>query len=445
VTGAAGGPGYPTETVFGFGVPPVLFGLGAHAEVGRELVRRGVRRALVVTDERLLATGLPERIAATIEAAGVAATIWPGAITEPTLRAIEAAVEELAGVEVDGFVGVGGGSAIDTAKAVDLCITHGGPVESYLAAPFGEARTIPGPLRTLIGMPTTAGTGSEFTANCVIDLEHAHVKAAISNEAIRPALAIIDPAGTVTMSPAVTASSGFDVIVQALEAYTSRPYDRRPRYSGEGPRPTYSGAHPVADVCCERAIDLCGRFLRRAFHNGDDLEARVGMAQAALFSRIGAAGVHLPHAIGYAVSGGVRSYRPDGFDLTRPLVPHGQSVAIAAPACFAFTYPALPERHDRAAGLLGLAPGSGSAVPFPGMPGERNSGAGRELPGFLAELIAECGGPTCLADVGLGEDDVEDLAAAAHRQQRVLANSPLPVSEADLAGVLRASVLPYAG
>ncbi len=291
---------------------------------------------------------------------------------------------------------------------------------------------MPGPLRPLVGMPTTAGTGAEFTANCVIDLEDRHVKAAISDASMRPLVAIIDPAATVTMPPGVTASSGFDVIVQALESYTSLPFDQRPRFDRAGPRPTYSGAHPVADACCERALELCARFLRRAVADGDDLEARVGMSQAALFSRIGAAGVHLPHAIGYAVSGGVRNYRPDGFALTRPLVPHGQSVAVAAPACFAFTYAALPERHDRAAELLG-------AVPAGSPPGT----AREALPAFLAELIAECGGPSSLAEIGLGEDDVEALASAAHAQRRVLANSPLPVSEADLAAVLRASLTPW--
>jgi alcohol dehydrogenase class IV len=434
-TGPASGAGavrLPTETIFGFQVPPVLFGLGASAEVGREMATRGARRVLVVTDCALLATGFPEAVAEHLEAAGVAARVWAGAITEPTLTAIEAAVAELGGEDIDGFVGVGGGSAIDTAKAVDLCLTHGGSVEDYLAKPFGEGRPVPGPLRPLAGIPTTAGTGAEFTANCVIDLEERHVKAAISDNAMRPGLAIIDPAATLTMPPAVTASSGFDVIVQSLEAYTSRPYDRRPRFDGVGPRPTYSGAHPVADACCERALELCARFLRRAVHNGDDLEARVGMSQAALFSRIGAAGVHLPHAIGYAVSGGVRSYRPDGFALTRPLVPHGQSVAVAAPASFAFTYAALPARHDRAAELLGAVPVGAPA------------GAAREaLPAFLAGLIAECGGPSCLADIGLGEDDVEALAAAAHAQRRVLANSPLPVSEAELAAVLRTSLTPW--
>jgi alcohol dehydrogenase class IV len=419
----------PTETVFALQMPPVLFGLGATNEIGRELSSLGVRRALIVTDAALEATGLPARIAADLGAIDVAAKIWSGAMTEPTLAAVEAAVEELSGAEVDAYVAVGGGSVIDTAKAIDLCLTYGGPVQRFMAAPFGAGEPIPGPLRPLVGVPTTAGTGSEFTPNCILDLEDMHVKAAIADDRIRPHLAVIDPANALTMPAAVTASSGFDVVVQALEAFTSRPYDRRPRIDPAGPRPSYSGANPVADAACERALELAGRFLRRAVHNGADLEARIGMSQAALFSRIGTAGVHLPHALGYAISGHVRSYCPRNFALTRPLVPHGQSVAVAAPAAFAFTYPALPDRHDRAAELLGAIP-SGSTA-----------GTGREgLPAFLRDLIAECGGPNTISELGYGENDIDVLAAAAFSQKRILANSPLHVDETDLAGVLRCSL-----
>ena len=204
-------------------------------------------------------------------------------------------------------------------------------------------------------MPTTAGTGSETTAVAVTHVVAQHAKAGVSHRLLRPALGVVDPLNTLTVPPEVTAAAGADILTHAIESYTTRPYDARPKHHPPD-RPAYIGANPASDVWCEKAIEYVGRYLRRAVLNGMDLEARTHLALAANYAGIGFgnAGVHLPHAVAYPIAGLVRDYRPAGYPGGHPLVPHGMSVILTAPAAFRFTYPTAPERHLRAAELLGV-------------------------------------------------------------------------------------------
>jgi hypothetical protein len=199
---------------------------------------------------------------------------------------------------------VGGGSAIDTGKAVNLLTCHPAPLLDYVNKPVGGGRPVPGPLKPLIAMPTTAGTGSETTAVLVTHVVDQHVKAGVSNRLLRPTLGVVDPLNTVTASPEVTAAAGADILTHAIESYTTRPYDARPKHHPPD-RPAYIGANPASDVWCEKAIELVGRYLRRAVLNGMDLEARTHLALAANYAGIGFgnAGVHLPHAVAYPIAG----------------------------------------------------------------------------------------------------------------------------------------------
>jgi alcohol dehydrogenase class IV len=413
---------HPTESVVPWQVLPLRIGLGATREIGHELAKLGVRRALVVTDENVAATGLPAAITEYAAAYGVECLVWTGSQLEPTDAAILRGVEELSGTAFDGFVGVGGGSCIDTAKLLNLLLTHPAPLTRYIARPHGEAVPIPGPLAPMIGVPTTAGTGSECTPMAIVDLHESHVKAAVSNEYLRPRLAIIDPLNTVSSPAAVTAAAGYDALVQALESYTSTPYDRRPAAASPGDRPVYVGSNPLSELFCEKAIELAGRYLQRAVFNGHDLEAREGMSQAALYSRLGNAGVHIPHANAYAVAGHVRDYEPAGYTVDRPVVPHGQSVIVTAAASFEWLYPAAPDRIDRAAELLG-APTGGLA------PAE-------VLPHWLRTMVADTAGPTGLDALGYRPDDIPAMVETALTQQRILVCSPREVTAEGLATVL---------
>ena len=205
---------------------------------------------------------------------------------------------------------------------------------------------MPGPMRPLIAVPTTAGTGSETTAVAVTHVVDQNVKAGVSHRLLRPALGVVDPLNTLSAPPEVTAAAGADILTHAIESYTTRPYNARAKHHPPD-RPAYIGANPASDIWCEKAMEYAARYLRRAVLNGLDVEARLHLALAANYAGIGFgnAGVHIPHAVAYPIAGLVRDYVPSGYRTRHPLVPHGMSVILTAPAAFRFTYATSPERH----------------------------------------------------------------------------------------------------
>jgi alcohol dehydrogenase class IV len=417
----------PTETVFVMEMSPIKFGLGATDEIGHDARRLGLGRVLIVTDRHVAELGLPERVRALLGEEGVKAEIYDGVAVEPTDRSMEEAVAVARAIEVDGYVAVGGGSALDTCKVVNLLTTHPGRVLDYINRPVGRGLPVPGPLRPLIAVPTTAGTGSETTAVAVTHVVDQNVKAGISHRLLRPALGIVDPLNTVSAPAEVTAAAGCDILTHAIESYTTRPYNARPKHHPPD-RPAYVGANPASDIWCEKAIEYVGRYLRRAVLNGHDLEARVHLALAANYAGIGFgnAGVHVPHAVAYPIAGLVRDYVPAGYRTSHPLVPHGVSVIVSAPAAFRFTYATAPDRHLRAAELMG--------APVDGL-GEADR---REaLPRALLALMRDVGIPNGLAGLGYGPPDVPALIEGTLKQPRLLAGAPRPVGARELDWILR--------
>ncbi|MER3449400.1 MAG: alcohol dehydrogenase [Chloroflexota bacterium] len=414
------------ETVLVMETAPIKFGVNATAEIAFDLRRLGVTRALLVTDRNLMKTGLPDRVRKLAAEGGVQVEIYDGVHVEPTDASLEAAVSFAQGRNFDGFISVGGGSSIDTAKVVNLLTTYPAPLLDYVNKPIGKGLPVPGPLKPHIAVPTTAGTGSETTAVAVLDIPALKVKTGISHRYLRPSLGIVDPLNTITCPPMVTAAAGLDVLTHAVESYTTRPYNARPKHN-PAERPAYIGANPLSDIWCEKAIEYVGRYLRRAVMNGLDLEARTYMALAATIAGIGFgnAGVHIPHGLAYPVAGMVRNYWPPDYQTEEPLVPHGISVVVTAPAAFRFTYPAAPERHLKAAALLG-ADVSGVAV---------TEGA-EVLPRTLIGLMRDVGIPNGLAALGYGEADIPALVEGALKQQRILVNSPRDVGAEELKRIL---------
>ncbi|UAL28847.1 iron-containing alcohol dehydrogenase [Nocardioides rotundus] len=416
------------ESVFTYGAPQLKFGPGASEEIGYDLSRLGdVRRALVVTDPGVAATGLPQRVAEQMARFGVQAEVYDGARVEPTDASMREAVEHArAQGPFDAFVAVGGGSAIDTAKAVNLLTTNDGDLAEYVNPPIGDGRAPEHPLKPLVAVPTTAGTGSESTTVCVLDVLELQVKTGISHPRLRPVLAVVDPDLTMTQPPMVTASSGLDILCHALESYTARPYTSYPRKRPEE-RVPYNGANPVADLWCERAMGLLGKAFRAAVRDGDDVGARHDMALAATFAGLGFgnAGVHLPHANGYPIAGRVREYRPADYPQDEPMVPHGMSVALTAPEAFRFTFEADPERHLTAARLLDPSVSDGGAD---------------TLPAVVRDLMRDVGMPSGLAAIGYADGDVDALVEGTMAQQRLLATAPREITPDDVADVFRASM-----
>ncbi|CAA9343654.1 MAG: Alcohol dehydrogenase [uncultured Nocardioidaceae bacterium] len=417
------------ETVFTYGAPSLKFGRGAADELGHDLRLLGARRVLLVTDAGVAATGHPDRIADLVRGAGIEVVVFDGVHVEPTDASLEAAVAHARDTgPFDAFLAVGGGSAIDTAKAVDLLTTNPGELMDYVNAPVGRARPVEHPLAPLVAVPTTTGTGSESTTICVLDVLALKVKTGISHPRLRPTLAVVDPLLTTTQPAGVTAAAGMDILCHALESWTAKPFTAYDRKAPEQ-RVPYCGANPVADMWAEKAMVLLAGSFRRAVEDGGDAEAREQMALAATFAGMGFgnAGVHVPHANAYPVAGRVRDFRPVGYPQAEPMVPHGMAVALTAPEAFRFTFDADPARHVRAAQLLGQG-------------GDRPADDRDWLPQVLAALMRDVGLPPGLAAVGYDEGDVPDLVAGALQQQRLLATAPKPVTEDDLAGILTASL-----
>ena len=420
----------PRETVFTFEATPVKVGAGAVADAGWELGRLGVTRALLVTDPGVAALGIADRVRRILRDEGIDVVVFDRARVEPSAASLQVAADVARERRVDGFVSVGGGSSIDTAKVADLMTTHPAPLMAYVNRPVGEGRAVPGPLRPHLAIPTTSGSGSEATTVAVLDVPELGVKSGISHRFLRPSQAIVDPELARTLPAQVTASAGLDVVCHAAESFLARPFGSRPRPASPADRPPYQGANPVADVWSARALADGGRFLRRAVADPGDVEARGAMMLSATMAGIGfgSAGVHIPHACAYPIAGLKHEYAPPGYPPGHRFVPHGHSVIVTAPAAFAFTYAADPGRHHEAAELLAGRPLA-----------ERGP---EVLPGLLRELMRDVGAPSGIAELGYGEEDLPALVAGARRQERLLAVAPRAPSDADLEDILRASLHP---
>ena len=417
------------ETVFTYGAPGLKFGIGARHELSHDLGQYDARRVLVVTDPGVSATGAPDEIADSLRAAGIETVVFARSRVEPTdaslIEAIDFARSE---GPFDAIVAVGGGSSIDTAKAVNLLTTNEGELMDYINAPVGRAMAPSSPLLPLIAVPTTTGTGSESTTICVLDVVSQHVKTGISHPRLRPTLAVVDPELTLSQPAGVTAAAGLDILCHALESYTARPFESYERKQANE-RVPYCGSNPIADMWSEKALSLMSTSFRSAVGDGGDVQSRTQMALASTFAGMGFgnAGVHIPHANAYPIAGQVRDFRPVGYDSDHAMVPHGMAVSLTAPAAFRFTFEASPERHIRAAELL--APGA-----------TRPDDAADFLPQVLTALMRDVGIPAGIGAVGFGSGDIDSLVEGTMKQQRLLATAPREVTADDVAAILDESI-----
>jgi len=413
------------ETILEVEAPRVKFGRGAIDEVGPEAAAAGLRRVALFTDPRLAKLEFVERARRSLRSAGVDVAEFDQVRIEPTDASFRDAAAFAVDARADGYVSVGGGSVIDTAKAANLYATYPAPFERYVNAPLGEGATVPGPLAPHIACPTTSGTGSECTGIAIFDFTSHAVKTGIASRRLRPTLGIVDPDATRTLPATVVASSGFDVLAHALESYTARPYTERLRPASPLTRPLSQGANPYSDLACAEALRLLGEHLERAVHDAADDEAREAVMYAATLAGIGFgnAGVHVPHGMAYAVAGLVHGYRPPDYGADHAMVPHGISVIVSAPAVARFTAPAAPEKHRRIAMLLGAERT------------KHDDEIGDALAAALARLMRATAMPNGLRALGYAEADVPRLVAGAFAQQRLLANAPRPVGEAELAAL----------
>jgi hydroxyacid-oxoacid transhydrogenase len=405
----------------------VRYGVGVTREIGMDLADRGLRRVMVVTDRTVARLQPVATVLESLEANGVTAVLYDRVRVEPTDSSVRDAIDEARRESCDAFVAVGGGSSIDTAKLANLYSTW--PPEEfldYVNSPLGRGCAVPGPLKPLFAVPTTAGTGSETTGVAVFDIEELHVKTGVSSRYLKPVLGYLDPEHTKSAPPAVAASAGLDVLCHAVESYTAMPFTNRPRPERPGLRPPYQGANPISDVWALQAMRMVARHLVRVVEDPSDDEARANMMLAASFAGIGFgnAGVHLPHAMAYPVAGGVKAYRAQGYDVDHPLLPHGVSVILNAPAVFRFTSSANPDRHRAAAEALGAD-----------LSTCRREDAGRVLADRITWFMRRLGMPNGLRAIGYGSSDIPALVDGTLAQKRLTSLSPKPVDGETLARI----------
>ena len=406
----------------------IRFGTGVTRELGADLSDRGLQNVMLLTDPFVGALPPVETALASLDEADIRVTVYKNVSVEPTDASFLDAIQVAESIRPDAFVAVGGGSTIDTAKAANLYSTYPADFLTYVNPPIGAGRPVPGPLKPLFAIPTTAGTGSETTGVAIFDLVEMHAKTGIADRGLKPTLGLLDPDNTRTLPPAVAASTGLDVLSHAVESYTAMDYRTRQAPARPKFRPAYQGANPISDLWALESLRLVRTYLPRAVEDPGDDEARGMMLLAASYAGIGFgnAGVHLPHGMSYPVSGMVKNFRMAGYPTDHAMVPHGVSVILNAPAVFRFTASASPDRHLAAAAALGAEVG-----------GVEPQDSGEVLAEIIVSFMRRLGVPSGLEALGYTEGNIPALVEGTLPQHRVTKISPRKFSNVELAGMFQ--------
>ncbi len=409
------------ETVWHFKMPEIRFGRGSVSELGFQFRDLGVEEGahgLLITDETLVDLGHAERVTDELDDTGFETDIYDGVEREPSIAAIDECLsfvrDEQGEAGYDFYVGFGGGSCMDTAKATRAVIENGGEVLDYIAEPTGEGEALTESNVPLILMPTTAGTGAETSPVAILSVEEQNIKEGISSNHVRADAAVLDPTFTTTLPPDITARTAMDALDHAIEGYTTHHFDDLLHASDPASRPTYAGRTPVTEQFSEAAIDLLSSNVRQVVNNGDDLAARSAMLQGALFGAIAGltAGATLCHAMAYPVGNRYHTF-------------HGETIAVLTPAStLGYNAASDPERFARVAEMLG-ADTTGMSTR------EAADEAKAEYIRLQQDLNVLPSGLAELADVS--EDDVDWLAEqTVETQERLLRTNPRPVTQEDV-------------
>ncbi len=385
----------------------LVFGRGALAHLGSLLRRRKLTRVFIVTDERLVAAGLVERVMVPLRESNFKFEVFQGGEPEPAIETAITAADAARRFQPDCILGLGGGSNMDLAKIVALLVAHGGQPGTY----FGFDR-VPGPTLPLVGLPTTAGTGSEVSHAAVLTDKANHIKVSTLSQFLRPALAMVDPALTDGCPRQVTADSGIDALTHAIEAYTAVDFDKLDE--PDGAPVAYEGRHPLGDCLAEKAIGLIGQHLVAAVENGSNQAARDGMALAATLAGLAFSncGVALVHALEYPIGGAVH-------------VTHGAGNGLLLPFVMRYNLPLRRAAFAKIAAMLG-ANASGLS---------EDAAAERAI-AAVERIRAEIGIPQRLRDLGVRREQLPIFAEKAFAIKRLMNTNPRQPTEADLLEIL---------
>ena len=375
-------------------VPRIVVETGGLDRLGTLMAGLGAKRVAIVCDRGIVEGGLAARARSALTAAGLTARVLDGVQADPPVAVVRAILAAARDFAADGVVGLGGGSSLDTAKLVALLLRSGQAVEEL----YGQDKA-QGPRLPLIQVPTTAGTGSEVTWASVVTSER-NEKQAIYAPQLLPDIALLDAGLTLGMPPRVTAATGLDAMVHAVEAYTSR-----------------TRKNPVSDALAVKALALLGGNLRRVVADGTDLPAREAMLEGAMLAGMAFvnASVAAVHALSYPL--GARFH-----------VPHGHSNALVMGPVFRFNLPAAAEAYAELAPCL--------------LPGRRFASAQEAAEAFVAaleELAGSVGLETRMSQLGVTEADLPGMAEeVVGGLQRLLANNPRDMVREDVVAMYRA-------
>ncbi|KAL1960352.1 hypothetical protein VTO42DRAFT_8312 [Malbranchea cinnamomea] len=411
-------PSQQKEYAFEMAASSIRFGPGVTKEVGMDFKNMGAKKVCIVTDKNVAKLDAMKQAVEGLTREGIEFTVYDNVRVEPKDYSIKDAIAFAKPYNADAFLAVGGGSVIDTCKLMNLYTVHEeAEFLDFVNAPLGKGLPITKKLKPLIAVPTTAGTGSETTGTAIFDLVDKKAKTGVAHRNLKPTLGICDPFNTRTMPSAVHASSGLDVLCHSLESWTAIPFNERtPRPTNPINRPAYQGANPISDIFSLQALKSTVKYLPRAVKDPEDHEAQTQMLLAATLAGVGFgnAGVHLCHGMSYPISGQNPGYKHKGYEVEHPIIPHGVSVAVSAPAVFRFTAASNPERHLIAAEIFGKD-----------ISNVKRESAGEVLGEAIQEFLIGLGDqPRGLKDLGFNSSHIDMLIEGTIPQQRVLNLAP---------------------
>ncbi|WP_017726452.1 hydroxyacid-oxoacid transhydrogenase [Halalkalibacterium ligniniphilum] len=391
-----------------FSTENIIFGNGSIDRLDKVLKRLKAKNVFVITDRGVAQAGILAKITEQLDRHGYQSIVYDKAVPEPPIDSVVEAYEfAKSQMKTDVIIGLGGGSSIDLAKVVALLMEYSGHPRDY----FGGENLVPGPIAPLIAIPTTAGTGSEVTSVAVVTDTENDMKVGISDNFLRPAVALLDPELTVGLPAYVTACSGIDALSHAVEAYTAKDF----RYIQAEGNILFQGALPITDALAIQAIELIANNLAIAVQQGSNIEARSNMLLGSLLAGMAFsnAGTALAHALAYPIGGKAKS-------------PHGELTGLLLPYVMEFNTATEKEKMIKIAEAFGIEKGDKSKTEH-----------AKEASKAVFELLKDIGLPTKLSAIGVKEEDLEEIAEKALPIERLIRNNPRVPTKDSLVELLK--------
>ncbi|NEU30122.1 iron-containing alcohol dehydrogenase [bacterium LRH843] len=391
-----------------FSTENIIFGNGSINRLDHVLKRLKAKNVFVITDRGVAGAGILAKVTEQLKMHGYQTIVYDKAVPEPPIHSVVEAYEfAKSQMKTDVIIGLGGGSSIDLAKVVALLMEYGGHPTDY----FGGENLVPGPIAPLIAIPTTAGTGSEVTSVAVVTDTENNIKVGISDNYLRPAVALLDPELTIGLPPYVTACSGIDALSHAIEAYTAKDF----KYIQAKGDILFQGALPITDALALHGIELIANNLTIAVQQGSNLEARGNMLLGSLLGGLAFsnAGTALAHALAYPIGGVTKS-------------PHGELTGLLLPYVMKYNTATEKEKMMKIARAFGIEKGGKTTIEY-----------AHEASEAVLQLVKEIGLPTKLSEIGVKAQDLEEIAEKALPIDRLIRNNPRVPNKESLVELLK--------